>query len=129
MGIKKIINNNTSFNKLLYFGLLPSLSILGKNIKEKNPMKIAAIIAIVHIHSDYKYKTWPFKPYHLITKKYPIWTSYSAIPLSTLLVRSGKKGCNKNNKLCGLTLIGMGSIFGVAHIKQIIYRDNNFYNF
>jgi len=129
MGIKKIYNNATSFNKLLYLGILPLISILGKNIDEKPPMRIALIIAGAHLHSDYKYKTWPFKPNNLITKKYPIWTSYSAVPLSGLLIRSGKKGFNNNKKICGLPLIGMGSLFGVAHIRQIIYKDNNFYSF
>ena len=92
-------------------------------------MRIAAIISGAHLYSDYKYKAWPFKPYNLNKKKYPIWTSYSAIPLSTLLVRSGKKGYEKNNKLSGLPLMAMGSIFGLAHIRQVLYRDNKFYYF
>ena len=132
MGIREILNNNTTFNKLFYFGLLPVLSTLGKNVNSDTPLNISLVIGGVHLISDYKYKTWPFKPYNRVIKEYPIFTSYIAVPISSVIVKIGSDGIDKTNtkkqNISGIALILMGSVFGVNHFRQIVYRDNNHYS-
>ena len=127
MGIEEILNNNTTFNKLFYFGLLPLLSKLGKNVNSSTPRNISLVIGGVHLISDYKYKTWPFKPYNQVIKNYPIFTSYVSLPLASIIIKIGRNGVDEKKK-SGISLILMGSVFGVNHFRQIIYKDNNHYS-
>ena len=117
--------DETIFNKLLYLLIIPLLIINGIIVKSLCIIVIGLFILLYHIYSNYKFKTWPFNSHDnptsiSLTRKHPRWTEYISILGAIILINSG---IDHNN----IILLLGGTIFGLAHFRQIIIGDNNYY--
>jgi hypothetical protein len=117
--------SETIFNKILYLAVIPLLIINGVIVNSLIIIIISLFILLYHMYSDYTLNKWPFNSCDnpdsiCLKKKHPIWTEYLSILGALILLNNGID----NNNIFFLIL---GSIFGLAHFRQLIISDNNYY--
>jgi hypothetical protein len=120
----------TTFNKILYLIIIPLLFFIGSKTNQNIIIVIVYMILLYHIYSNYKYSTWPFNscdnPDSISNdRKNPYWTEFLCIVGSIIFINIGVK--NKDESFLYRILIIVGFIFGIAHLRQIFIRDNNYY--
>jgi len=91
-------------------------------------------ILLYHIYSAYKYSSWPFNsisnPESINNNRCnPYWTEFISIIGAIIFIYTAKLRLININEwmIYSLIIIIFGLIFGIAYMRQIFIKDNNYY--
>ena len=122
----------TTFNKILFFIIIPFF-IIGSIFINKSLLFFGIILFLYHIYSSYKFSIWPFNspdnPDSISSERnHPRWTEYLCVICAIILFKIGLDGYMINKwTMSNILIIIISSIFGIAHLRQIIIPDKNYY--